>query len=141
MRMRYGQRGGDGPNTGKKAVTYVAVTPTGKVLTRRVFNNVPIDTDGNPLPACVAALLPPVNGYDWSIWFVAPSKDQTPRWFNSDSSVVFVDARIKTATDRVAKPRPEPEQHTVLTEKQMAARQAMDRINELRRRPGHRRSA
>ena len=142
--MRYGQKGGDGPNTGKKAVTYIAIAPTGKVLIRRVFNDVPVDADGQPLKVCVAALLPPVNGHDWSIWFVAPSKVQTPHWFPNGSDAVFVDARIKTAADRVAKSQSEPEPYTVLTEAQMACRQVMqryfDQTNANRRKPGHRRA-
>jgi hypothetical protein len=36
--MRYGQRGGDGPNTGKKKATYAAHAPDGKLLKIGTFH-------------------------------------------------------------------------------------------------------
>ena len=35
--MRYGRKGGDGPNTGKVAAVYQAVLPDGTTLTKRTF--------------------------------------------------------------------------------------------------------
>jgi len=40
----YGQRGGDGPNTGKKATTYIATLPDGIEVTKRDFNPPAIPT-------------------------------------------------------------------------------------------------
>ena len=37
-RHTYGQRGGDGPNTGKKASKYQGTLPDGRVVTKRSFN-------------------------------------------------------------------------------------------------------
>lgn len=37
--MRYGQRGGDGPNQGKKAPTYQVTLPDGRQFKKRVFNS------------------------------------------------------------------------------------------------------
>lgn len=35
----YGRRGGDGPNTGKRKVTYAAVAPDGTRLRKGTFHN------------------------------------------------------------------------------------------------------
>jgi hypothetical protein len=95
--VRYGQKGGDGPNTGKKAAVYLAQTPTGKVLRRRVFNNIPVDDAGQPLTVCTAALLAPHNGHDWSIWVVAASREMMPAYVKD---AVFVEATLMTGDSR-----------------------------------------
>jgi hypothetical protein len=37
--MRYGQRGGDGPNTGKKATVYQVILPDGRQFKKRMYNS------------------------------------------------------------------------------------------------------
>lgn len=37
--MRYGQKGGDGPNQGKKATTYEVTLPDGRKFKKRIFNS------------------------------------------------------------------------------------------------------
>jgi hypothetical protein len=85
---RYGQRGGDGPTRGKKAVTFTATTPGGLVLTKRFFNDVQAD-----LVEGVAALLPPTNGYGWSLWTVAATEKAMPGYVKSSPEVVYVPCR------------------------------------------------
>lgn len=94
--MQYGRKSGDGPNTGKKAVIYLATTPTGTEVRRRVFNDIPVDAGGQPLAVCVAALLPPHNGHDWSLWVVASLKQTMPDYVGKGPgpNVVFVEARL-----------------------------------------------
>lgn len=38
-KTRYGQRGGDGPNTGKRSKTYTAETPFGRIQNRNFKGN------------------------------------------------------------------------------------------------------
>jgi hypothetical protein len=45
--MRYGRKGGDGPNTGKKARTF-RVRYDGRVFTKRVFHSI----EGRPVALC-----------------------------------------------------------------------------------------
>lgn len=43
--MRYGRKGGDGPNAGKKATIYVVTFPDGNQVKKRDFNP-PVDPVG-----------------------------------------------------------------------------------------------
>jgi hypothetical protein len=86
-----GQSGGDGPNTGKQAVTFVAEAPDGTKLRRRFFNGVAID-----LTHGIAALLPPTNGHPWSLWTVAASPETMPDYVQRALDVVvFVPSQRK----------------------------------------------
>jgi hypothetical protein len=38
MRRSYGQKGGEGPNTGKRAVNYKVTLPDARTVTKRDFN-------------------------------------------------------------------------------------------------------
>ncbi|XAI95987.1 hypothetical protein [Microcystis phage Mwe-JY26] len=64
----YGQRGGEGPNTGRKAVTFAFTRPDGVEGKTRVFKNPP---EG---PEAFVILYPPHNGYDWHVGRVAESQ-------------------------------------------------------------------
>lgn len=55
----YGQRGGDGPNTGQKAVTFSFVRPDGETGKVRVFKDVPDGEDA------LVILYPPHNSHGW----------------------------------------------------------------------------
>lgn len=56
----YGQRGGEGPNTGKRAVTFRFVRPDGVEARTRVFKNPP-ESDG------FVVLYPPYNSHGWLV--------------------------------------------------------------------------
>lgn len=72
----FGQRGGEGANTGKKAVSFSCVAPDGTKLRRRFFGTSrQVIPDGQVV---VAALLPPYNGYGWIFWAVADKADALP---------------------------------------------------------------
>ncbi len=55
----YGQRGGDGPNTGKSAVTWTFTRPDGEIAVSRQFRDNP--EGNNAFILCH----PPHNGHGW----------------------------------------------------------------------------
>jgi hypothetical protein len=55
----FGQRGGEGPNTGKKAVTFEFTRPDGVSGKTRVFKDIPSGDDA------FVVLYPPHNGHGW----------------------------------------------------------------------------
>ena len=86
----FGQRGGTGPNAGRKAVHFSAVAPDGTHLTHRSFQS-----ESKMLPECgIAALLPPYNGHTWLFWTVAASVETMPEFVKQavqvGSTVVYV---------------------------------------------------
>ncbi len=90
----FGQKGGEGPNTGKRAVTYEATAPDGTALKARFFRH-PRKRD-LPLPvgACVAALLTPINGHPWRIWAVGQDRGDLPGYvFDFPEEPTIVEAR------------------------------------------------
>jgi len=87
----YGQKGGEGPNASKKAVNFTAVAPDGTKLTKRFFNGCALDVTH----IGVAALLPPHNGYGWSIWAVAINEEAMPyyvkdNFYTNTAQIAFV---------------------------------------------------
>ncbi len=80
----YGQRGGEGPNTGRKAVTYQAPLPGGRTIRKRFYKGAPEALEA------VAALLPPCNGYGWIFWTAADSREAMPDYVKrAGDAVVF----------------------------------------------------
>lgn len=74
----YGQRGGDGPNTGKRAATYEATLPDGTTLTKRVFKHARDPRAPLPEGACVAVILPPINSYAAGVWVIGQDEQDLP---------------------------------------------------------------
>ncbi len=64
----YGQRGGDSPIAGRKAVTFVTTLPDGAELRGRFFKDVPDCAEG------VAVVLPSWNGRKPLLWVVRPTE-------------------------------------------------------------------
>ncbi len=115
----YGQKGGMGPNTGKTAVFFEAEAPSGKLLRKRFFR--PDSEFGGVWTDGVAALLPPINGYDWSIWAVHATQEGMPGYVRESKSVVYVPCRRITAPppadcadDATVSPREAIEAETIL---------------------------
>ena len=71
-----------------KEVTFTAITPGGLILSRSFRDDVPAD-----LVEGVAALLPPANGYGWSLWTVAASEKAMPGYVRASPEVVYVPCR------------------------------------------------
>jgi hypothetical protein len=84
----FGQRGGMGPNTGKKAATFAYTRPDGVVGRTRVFKNAPEGEDA------FVVLYPPHNGHDWLVGQVKAARGD------------FDDLMRDAARDRARWPQP-----------------------------------